>query len=203
MKNENRFPMMLIIGVLISFILGLGALLVIATADSSRTGLPILGRVPEFEFVKQNGAPFGLRDMAGKVNVVDFIFTSCREACPAMSSNMSRLYGQFEGTPKVQFVSISVDPAHDSLTILQDYAAGLGVSDDRWVFLWQPIDEVAKLSEKGFMLNSQNLPEGHSSKFALVDDRGAIRGYYDGLSDSDLKRLGNDITLLIKAMDEN
>jgi cytochrome oxidase Cu insertion factor (SCO1/SenC/PrrC family) len=203
MRNENKFPIMLIIGVLTSFILGLGALLVIATADSSRTGLPILGQVPGFEFVKQNGAPFGLRDMAGKISVVDFMFTSCREACPVMSSNMARLYEQFEGTPKVQFVSISVDPARDSLTVLQSYAASFGVTDDRWVFLWQPIDDVAQLSEKGFMLSSQNLPEGHSSKFALVDDRGAIRGYYDGLSESDLIRLGNDIIRLLKAMNGN
>jgi protein SCO1 len=198
-KPDNKFPIVLLVGVLVSFILGITALLVITIAAKSRSNLPILGQVPDFEFVKQDGTPFGLRDMQGKINVVDFIFTSCREACPLMSGNMARLYQQYSNAGKVQFVSISVDPNRDSLKVLQNYAGAMGVNDNRWVFLWKPIDEVATLSEKGFMLSSQNLPEGHSSKFALVDGKARIRGYYDGLNDLDMKLLARDINQLVRS----
>ncbi len=199
MKPDNKFPIVLLVGVLVSFILGITALLVITIAAKSRSNLPILGQVPDFEFVKQDGTPFGLHDMQGKINVVDFIFTSCREACPLMSGNMVRLYQQYDNVGKVQFVSISVDPDRDSLKVLQNYAGAMGVNDNRWVFLWKPIDEVATLSEKGFMLSSQNLPEGHSSKFALVDGKARIRGYYDGLNDLDMKLLARDINQLVRS----
>ena len=87
----------------------------------------------------------------------------------------------------MQFVSISVDPDTDSLPVLRAYARDLGVTDNRWVFLRGPIDEVVRVSEKGFMLAMGALPAGHSSKFALVDAKGQIRGYYS--SDDDESQL--------------
>jgi protein SCO1/2 len=200
MASDEKFPVAFLIGVLVSFVLGVAALIVITTAEKSHADLPMLGQIPNFEFIKQDGSPFGLRNMAGKINVVDFMFTSCREACPIMSSNMAKLYQQFDATGKVQFVSISVDPGRDSLSVLQAYANAFGVNDDHWVFLRQPVDDVVKLSEKGFMLTAQNLPENHSTKFALVDDKGQIRGYYDGQNDTDMKLLARDIMGLIRAM---
>jgi protein SCO1 len=200
MKPDNKFPIALLVGVLVSFILGITALLVITIAARSRSNLPMLGQVPDFEFVKQDGTPFGLRNMQGKINVVDFMFTSCRGPCPAMSGNMANLYREYSAAGKVQFVSISVDPDRDSLSVLRSYGEAMGVNDNRWVFLWHPIDEVARLSEKGFMLSSQNLPGGHSSMFALVDDKGQIRGYYDGLSAIDMKLLTRDINQLVRSI---
>jgi protein SCO1 len=200
MPAENKFPVVLIVGVLTSFVLGIVALVIITTADKSRIELPVLGQVPQFEFVKQDGAPFGLNNMLGKPNVVDFMFTSCLSACPTMNSNMADLYRQFSGTDKVQFVSITVDPDRDSLSVLRQYAHAFGVNDDRWVFLWQPVSDVAQLSEKGFMLAADELPAGHSRKLVLVDEKGQIRGYYDGMSDTDTKLLARDITALVRAI---
>jgi protein SCO1 len=200
MASDNNFPTAFLIGVLVSFVLGVGALIVIATAEKSTPNLPELGQVPPFEFIKQDGTPFGLNDLAGKISVVDFMFTSCRDACPIMSSNMAKLYAQFANTEKVQFVSITVDPARDSLSVLRRYAGAFGVNDNRWVFLWQPVDEVTRLSEKGFMLTAQDLPEGHSNKLVLVDDKGQIRGYYDGLNKTDQMLLARDIIGLARTM---
>jgi protein SCO1/2 len=196
---ENKIPFAIILGVAASFVLGATALLIIAAADRSTSELPVLGQVPQFEFVRQDGSEFGLKEMLGKVNVVDFFFTSCQDICPAMSSNMARLYRKFEGSYKVGFVSISVDPERDSLDVLKRYAASFGVNDDRWVFLHQPVEDVARLSEKGFMLSALDLPYGHSSKFVLVDDKGRIRGYYDGDRTAGMDKLSKDIANLVRA----
>jgi len=198
MQSERRFPVGIIIGIAAAFVLGLGGLLIIGMAERSRSGLPLLGQVPEFEFIKQDGSPFGLKNMKGKISIVDFIFTSCQTICPPMSGNMQTLYNQFEGADQVQFVSITVDPERDSLSVLQEYARDFGVNDDRWVFLWQPIEKVVWLSERGFMISARDLPMGHSSRFVLVDPEGLIRGYYDGVDDESMKKLVEDIRRLAK-----
>lgn len=157
--------------------------------DFSSQKLPVLGHVPNFEFVESGGKPFGLEDMKGTINVVDFIFTNCPGACPVMSSKMVRLYQHYKGNDQIRFVSISVDPERDTLETLTQYAADQGVTDDRWVFLRAPIEQVVELSVKGMMLAADNLPMGHSTKFVLIDADGKIRGYYDGLSDASMEEL--------------
>jgi protein SCO1/2 len=200
MPAKINLPMAPIFGVVAALILGAGGWLVIRQANQARASIPVLGQVPTFEFVKQDGSQFGLNQIKGKLNVIDFIFTSCPDQCPLMTAKMAELYRSFKGSEKVRFVSITVDAARDSLSVLRQYAHNFGVDDDRWVFLWAPLDDVVKLSEKGFMLSARNLPEGHSNRFVLVDQDGLIRGYYDGTDDASLKVMITSIRELAKAM---
>ncbi len=192
LKSTGRLP--------IKFGLYLGATVLLALllalifmrnhlADSSSDRLPILGQVPEFRFVTQSNIPFGSAGLLGKTSVICFFFTRCHSICPVMSTKMAELYKEYAAFPDIQFVSIDVDPDYDSLPVLQKYAAAFGVTDDRWLFLRGPIDEVADLSENGFMLSADNLPADHSSRFVLVDRQARIRGYYDPFSDSSLIEL--------------
>lgn len=195
--QKHKGLLFFIWGSVASLILMLIVLLFVGQTIRSRGRLSVYGQVPDFSFVNQDGLPFGLSDMKGKIAVVDFIYTSCNEECPLMSSKMTELYTLFAKDGNVIFVSISVDPDRDSLRVLQEYAVNHGVSDDRWVFLWHPIEEIASLSEKGFLLSASDLPEGHSNRFILVDQNGQIRGYYDGTSDESMKLLEQNIHQLL------
>lgn len=168
--------------------LGMGAFFVINQAQVSREQLPVYGDVIDFSLTAHTGTPFSLADMQGKISIVDFIFTSCPMACPRMSTEMSELYHQFADAPEVLFVSISVDPENDTLERLQEYAGGYGVTDNRWVFLRGPIEDVAVLSEKGFSLGAE-FPMNHSTKFVMVDPAGKIRGYYDSFEAEEMEQL--------------
>ncbi len=181
-----------------AIILLIGAWLMVRQVTPSAKELPILGQVPNFEFIERSGKPFGLEDMKASISVVDFIFTSCPGACPVMSSKMAKLYEFCKGNNRIRFISISVDPENDSLEILNQYAVEHGVNDDRWVFLRAPIEHVVELSVKGYKLAADNLPSGHSTKLVLVDERGRIRGYYDGLSDESTEEIRTDIGRLEK-----
>ncbi len=86
--------------------------------SESENTLPYFTEVPQFEFVTQDSVPFGLENMKGKLSVVDFMFTRCKGPCPIMSNLMGELYRHFENQPKVQFVSVSVDPEYDTLLAL-------------------------------------------------------------------------------------
>jgi len=159
--------------------------------------MPVYGQLQDFSFISHTNAPFGLAQMQNKVNIVDFIFTSCGAACPRMATEMRELYHHFAQEPDVQFISISVDPQNDTIERLQKYAQGYGVSDKRWAFLRGPIDEVSDLAEKGFHV-SGDFPANHSTKFVLVDQQGKIRGYYDSYDSESLHLLRKHIGFLLK-----
>ena len=200
MPSNKSYPKLLIYAVTAMLILGTLAILVVNQANRSREQLPVYGKLTDFEFTAaHNEKPFGSIQMIGKINVVDFIFTSCRTACPVMAENMIDLYDYYREFDQVQFVSISVDPARDSLETLRGYAEELGVADNRWVFLHAPIEKVIELCEIQFMLPADELPMGHTTKFILVDQQGQIRSYHEGLDSESMRSLKDNIRQLAKA----
>jgi len=146
------------------------------------------GTVPPFQLVNQNGQPFGSAQLAGKIWIADFIYTTCPGPCPMISSRMSELQKPLEKTD-VHLVSFSVDPEKDTPQVLRGYADKLQADPARWDFLTGPKSAIYKLSHDGFKLavsdgrDEHGIPV-HSTRMVLVDWHGAIRGYYEA-SDAD------------------
>lgn len=185
------------------------ALLALACAAVSCRGagepLPVLFELPPFALVERSGRPFTPADLRGRVSVVDFIFTSCGGQCPRMTARMSRLRGELPEA--VRFVSFTVDPAHDTPAVLQRYAEALGAGE-RWLFVTGAQTELYRLATEGFKLAAMELPAGapgddgpflHSAKFALVDGRGRVRGYYDSEDEQQVEALRRDARRLAGA----
>ncbi len=154
--------------------------------------LPVYGEVPEFHYFTADSSVFTLKDLHGRFNVIDFIFTSCPTACPVMSSKMKKFYEAYRGQDEVRFVSFSVDPVNDTFPVLQQYATQWGVDDDRWIFVRTDTTTISEFCEKGFFL-SGDLPSRHSTRFVLVDPKGQIRGYYDAFDDDQMTKLQEDL----------
>jgi protein SCO1 len=149
------------------------------------------------------------KDLAGKMVVIDFFFTTCPSTCPQLTSNMRMLQTGFKKDAKkeasldtvVQFISITVDPAHDTFQALRSYADRYGANHDHWWFLTGD-----KKTIYDFARNQLHLTTGpgdggaddfiHRSQFVLLDKDRFIRGYYDGLSDTDVRKCADDIVLL-------
>jgi protein SCO1/2 len=106
----------------------------------------------------------------------------------------------------VRFVSLTVDPAHDTPEVLARYARLAGVGPE-WLFLTGPRDALYGLAIDGFKLGVEELPperrsEGdgpflHSSHFVLVDALGRVRGYYDSTDAEALRRLRRDLAAVL------
>jgi protein SCO1/2 len=144
------------------------------------------GSVPAFTLTNQDGKGFGSVDLAGKIWIADFVFTSCPGPCPIISSRMSELQKPLHDTD-VHLVSFSVDPEKDTPPVLHEYADKLKAEPGRWDFLTGPTRSIYEISRDGFKLGisdgaGENGTPIHSTRFILVDRRGAIRGYYDALS---------------------
>lgn len=196
MDKNKLFPQLIIWLTVLSVVILFVGIILIKPPNSNQTELPILGSLPDFAFTQSNGQPFGLAEMKGKINVVDFMFTSCPMICPVLTAKMAALYRDFAADTNIRFISITVDPQTDSLPVLRAYASDHGITDDRWIFLRAPIEQVIALSEKGFMLSADRLPGGHSTRFILVDNLGNIREYYDSGDDASLIKLKNELRQL-------
>lgn len=170
----------------------------------SAPNLPVLGQVPPFSLTSHRGETVTLEDLAGGLWIADFVFTRCALSCPMMTTRMAEL-DDGRVPPEVRLVSFTVDPEHDSPEVLADYAEAFGASR-RWHFLTGPKDEISELALKGFHLAlDPDPPAGmappeepivHSTRFVLVDGRGRIRGYYDGMSRDGVEQLERDAALL-------
>src|SRR5881275_1765291 len=79
------------------------------------------GAVPHFQLVNQEGQPFDSAQLAGKIWIADFIYTTCPGPCPMISMRMSELQKPLEKTD-VHLVSFSVDPAKDTPQVLRGSA---------------------------------------------------------------------------------
>jgi protein SCO1 len=148
--------------------------------------LPELVQVPDFSLVSHRGEPFEGSDMDGQVWVVDFIFTSCVTFCPRMTERMRGLRGDLASTG-VRFLSISVDPEHDTAEVLTSYARKNDALHDDWVFLTGDTGEVTRTVVRGFRTPmGERVPHGddgaydilHAQHFLLVDRNRTVRGYY-------------------------
>jgi protein SCO1 len=153
------------------------------TACQKPAVLPKLYPVPDTKLVDETGRNVSLGAMKGNVTVYDFIFTNCAGICPIMSNNMRELTAKVDKTEPVRFVSISIDPTRDTPAVLAAYAKRVR-NDDRWTFLTGERSAVVDLSVKGFKLTAGDPAPGgdpllHSSRFAVADKDGIIRGYYD------------------------
>ena len=160
------------------------------------------GTVPGFQLSNQNGQPFGSAQLAGKIWIADFIYTTCPGPCPTISSRMSELQKPLEKAD-VRLVSFSVDPQKDIPEVLRRYAEKLQAEPGRWDFLTGPKSAIYKISHDGFKLavsdgsDARGIPV-HSTRIVLVDRHGQIRGYYDATEPEAITKLLADTNHLLR-----
>jgi protein SCO1 len=175
---------------------GLLVLTLALAGCSARPPLPVLGEVPDFQLTAQTGQNLSRQSLAGHVWVADFMFTTCPGPCPRMSSQMHQVQKATADIPDVKLVSFTVDPAHDTPTVLAAYAKHFLAEPQRWYFLTGPAATLNRLGLAGFKLNAVDGSLDHSTRFVLVDRAERIRGYYLSSDDDFLKTLLRDMRRL-------
>jgi protoheme IX farnesyltransferase len=179
---------------------GDGALSVTAWEPANDgTDLPVLGELPDFALTDQDGEPFTRADMAGSRWIVDFIFSRCSAECVPMTERLVEL--QQEGLP-ARYLSVSVDAARDTPEALSEFRSKWSADDESWTLLAGSHEDVMSLSIDGFKLAAgttqvEGMPElFHSQRYALVDSRGRVRGYYVYNDAVAIEALRNDLAAL-------
>ena len=165
---------------------------------SEQEPLPVIGSIPEFEFIDSEGQSVNLNTLKGKVWVADFIFTTCTMACPIMTDNMNTIHKKYKKNDNLRLVSISVYPEYDTPEVLKEYASQYNANTDKWHFLTGKEATVKNIIKNGFKIGDYEDIIFHSEKFALVDKNGMIRSYYNGMKTEDMDKLKKDINRLLK-----
>jgi cytochrome oxidase Cu insertion factor (SCO1/SenC/PrrC family) len=170
------------------------------------------GHVPEFTLTDQDGHSYSRSNLDGKVWIASFLFTRCATLCPQIAARMAELQKVYASNPDIHLVSITVDPENDTPQVLKAYAAAHNADTARWSFLTGPEKNIYDLvGRRGFMLGvAKN--EGpartpgnevtHSSRLAVVDRKGAIRGYFDGRAVDDEGHEINEVPALKRLVDK-
>lgn len=198
------------------------AVLTLAACDNTSGRLPIFGErdavtrevdgkmvtdtvyntIPDFAFLNQLGDTVTQKDVAGKIYVTDFFFTSCPTICPVMKRQMIKVYDKFKENPEFMILSHSIDPTHDTPAVLKKYADDLGVKGTTWEFLTGSKDEIYDIGQGHYLVTAKedDTAEGgyiHSGAFVLVDKDRRVRGMYDGTTEEGTQKLIKDIDRLL------
>ena len=157
--------------------------------------------VANFELINQNGEKVTNTTFENKIYVTDFFFTRCQTICLVMALNMSELQEHYKNDNEVMFLSHSVTPKIDSISVLRAYADKKGVIDGKWHVTTGSKKHIYDLARKSYfaVLDEGNGDENdfiHTENFVLIDKEKRIRGIYDGTEQENVQKIIDDIALL-------
>jgi protein SCO1/2 len=146
--------------------------------------LPTIGVAPDFTLTSQDGAEVTLQAFRGKVVAVTFIYTSCPDVCPLLSDKLAGVQDELGADfgAKFAFLSITVDPEHDTPEVLKDHAEALDANLAGWSFLTGAPATVREVAHRYgvAMVPAADGQVDHTLLTTLVDRRGIMRVQYLG-----------------------
>ena len=164
--------------------------------------------VGDFTLTDQQSRPVKNTDLAGRVWIANFIFTSCSAECLVLSGRFAELQRNFADEPDVAFVSFSVDPQTDTPERLGQFAQRWHADPERWLFLTGDSAELDALIKNTFLLPVTRDPIEagkllsekliHTNRFAIVDRTGTVRAYVDGLQPESVSLISRLVLEMLK-----
>ena len=163
--------------------------------------MPVIGPAPPFALTSQDGRTVTLAGLRGKVLAVTFIYTSCPDICPLLTEKMAQVQDDLGPNfgSKIVFVSITLDPEHDTSQVLKDYAQLFGAKAEGWVFLTGPLEVIRDVTRR-YGVFFEKRPDGsvdHTQLTTLIDADGQMRVQYLGAR-FDPAEFQRDLTSLIE-----
>lgn len=158
--------------------------------------------IPAFAFIDQDSVLVTSQSLNNKIYVADFFFTTCPTICPAMKRNLLKVHSRYKDNDSVVILSHTIDPVHDSVAVLKDYANKLGITSGQWHFITGNKDSIFQIAQS-YLVSAQEDKAAaggliHSGHLVLVDKQKRIRGLYDGTEEKDSDKLIEDIAILLK-----
>jgi protein SCO1/2 len=154
--------------------------------------------VPDFKVTSQTGETVTQKTFGNSIYIANFFFASCKDVCPKMNAKVETVYAKAKEYAEVKFISFSVDPENDSVPVLAEYAKKFNADPKIWYFVTGSKEDIYKAGQ-GFLLpvSIEDKTVDHSQQLLLIDKENRIRGIYDGLDEVEIKRLNEDLKVLL------
>ena len=172
-------------------------------ATTLTNGVPdtIYHTVGEFSLTDQFGNTVTNKTFDNKIYVAEFFFATCKTICPKMNLELTRVQEKFENNQDVLMISHTVNPEHDSVSVLNAYSKKYMAKQNKWFFVTGDKKQIYDLARNSYFITAMQGDGGpddfiHSEKLVLIDKEKRIRGFYDGTDQSDVDKLIDDIDLL-------
>lgn len=140
--------------------------------------------MPDYPFTNEFGAPVTLSDYRGKVVGLTFIFTRCPlpDFCPRMLKNFTavaeQLAARSAGATNWHLLTMTIDPAFDTVPVLRTHAERYQYNPKRWTFLTGALIDIDAITEQvGLVFRRQTpnaLPD-HNLRTLLIDSHGRLK----------------------------
>jgi protein SCO1/2 len=128
---------------------------------------------PNVTLTTQDGKDVKFYDLIkGRIVAINVVYTNCQYACPIETSRLARMQQLLADRMgrEVFFLSISIDPEHDTPPVLKAYAdkfkAGPG-----WIFLTGKMSDIDVLTKKiGLWSDPKATADGHEPMLLLGNE---------------------------------
>ena len=161
-------------------------------------------KIPKFQLINQNGDTITNDDYTGKIYIADFFFTTCPGICPKLTKHMKILENLYSNNDQIKFLSHTVMPWYDSVSVLSEYGKKYDIDSEKWNLVTGDKEEIYRVAREGYFAdNSFKAQEYvnefiHTENFYLIDKNGKIRGVYNGTLEIEIERLKRHIITLEK-----
>ncbi|HWC52845.1 MAG TPA: SCO family protein [Chitinophagaceae bacterium] len=201
MKKKAKYYILFFVALFVTFYFTLGKII----PGFGKKEITTIGHVLPFSFTDQDGKKITEKDVAGKVFIAEYFFTTCRGICPRMNNNLKKIYERFKNEKDFLILSHTCNPETDSVAQLKHYSDSLGVSNDKWIFLTGRKDSLYYQARLSYQIddpknNLRNIDDDflHTQFWALVNKKGEVKKIYDGLKESEVNQLISDIDEMLK-----
>jgi protein SCO1 len=140
----------------------------VAFAGSVRPDIP----PQDFQLRDQDGKAVSLRHFRGRVVVLTFMYTTCRDTCPLTATQIRGALDDLDHD--VPALAVSVDPVNDTPARAKKFLFQRGLGHDRMRFLLGSRGQLQPIW-KAYGIRPQGKAFDHSAYVLLVDRHGRQR----------------------------
>jgi len=128
-----------------------------------------------FTLTERSDKEVAWQDLAGKVRITSFFFSSCPANCLQQNLKVREIQQGFQGQDVV-FVSITCDPDIDTPERLREYANKLQADPNQWLFLTGRLVYIRRVAGELFSVALDK--QTHTERMIVCDKWGNVRGSF-------------------------
>ena len=152
--------------------------------------------IPDFSFPDYAGKKIDKENLAGASLVVYFTQNLTDPVSHRVNTALSRVQGSAEQLENIGILTIQATKSGQPPGQLQAMAGKYGAVEKIWHFGYANPVYTNRLARCGFVIDFDAMSEDINNIIVLVDQESRIRGYFNGLDDSEIERLIVELKIL-------